>query len=96
MPYKKEDFNVHKFTVMCNDIDIKSIEGYQIVYPKPYSQTCHYQAFITNKRNDFRLAYGVEASLSKLQVKAKFIGLNLTDNSPYNPFTDEDVNNRVS
>ena len=84
MPYDKSDFKT-------NDSDIKNITGFILVYPKPKSgNLLHYQIFLENTRNDFRLVYGIEAGMTQTQINAMLRAFNITDTS-YNPYTTEEL-----
>ena len=70
MPYDKSDFKTHYLDIKTNDADIKTITGFILVYPKPKSANLlHYQIFLENARNDFRLVYGIEAGMTQTQIK---------------------------
>lgn len=92
MPYDKSDFKIHHLDIKTNDADIKNITGFILVYPKPKSANLlHYQIFLENTRNDFRLVYGIEAGMTQPQINAMLRSFNITDTS-YNPYTTEELN----
>ena len=91
MPYDKSDFKTHYLDIKTNDSDIKTITGFILVYPKPKSANLlHYQIFLENARNDFRLVYGIEAGMTQSQINAMLRAFNITDTS-YNPYTTEEL-----